>query len=362
MNSNCIFCGVDISKNYSTEHIIPANIGGKLKSNKIVCRKCNNILGTEIDDELYNKFGIFDDLLELKKERGKTAKVIANYDGKKYRLKKGEPVLDAPYPIYERNKIKSIVYPNKQVAKKQLKKKRRKNPSINIDGLIEKAIIKKVKFLKPLTIKINGIDEKTWRSCGKIVYEFLRDTIESYIPSNSFFIEFIKGNLTPKDYPICFGYINFIALDKNNDNIYHMIVVEGREDENIVIGYLEIFNFLKVIMLIDDNYKSKSFLKGYYHDLIAQQYNYFEPKSKIPIESKELRELFEDCINLKNIKFLKQELGKAIQRSKHHRIRKNVLDTIFKEYKGKSLEKSDIEHIVRDLLIEELKKYGMIQE
>lgn len=362
MNSNCIFCGVDISKNYSTEHIIPANIGGKLKSNKIVCRKCNNILGTEIDDELYNKFGIFDDLLELKKERGKTAKVIAEYDGKKYRLKRGEPVLDAPYPKYENNKIKSMVYPNKQVARKQLKKKKRKNPSINIDSLIKKAIVEKVKFLKPLTIKIDGIGEKTWRICGKIVYEFLRDTVDWYIPSNSLFIEFIKGNLTPKDYPICFGYIDFNALDKNNDNIYHIIVVEGREDENIVIGYLEIFNFLKIVMLIDDNYKSTSFLKGYYHDLIAQQYDYFEPKSKIPIDSKELRELFEDCINLKNLKFLKQELGKAIQGSKHHRIMKNVLETIFKEYEGKSLEKSDFEQIVRDLLIDELKKFGKIRE
>ncbi|MFW9970442.1 MAG: HNH endonuclease [Candidatus Odinarchaeota archaeon] len=362
MNSNCIYCGVDISKNYSTEHIIPANIGGKLKSNKIVCRKCNSLLGTELDDELHNKFGIFDNLLELKKERGKTAKVIAEYDGKKYRLMKGEPVLDTPYPKYENNKIKLMVYPNKQVARKLLKRMKRKNPSINIDVLIKKAIIEEIKFLKPLTINIDGIDEKTWRICGKIVYGFLRDTFDWYTPSNSLFIEFINGNLTPKDYPICFGYIDYNPLDKYNDNIYHIIVVEGREDENIIIGYLEIFNFLKVIMLIDDNYKSTSFLKGYYHDLVTHQYDYFEPKSKIPVELKELKKLFEDCINLKNLEFLEQELGNAIQKSKHQRLIKNVLETIFKEYKDKSLEKNDFEQIVRNLLIDELNKYGMIKE
>lgn len=362
MSLKCIFCGSDLSKTYSIEHIIPVNIGGKLKSNKIICTKCNNDLGTELDDELYNKFGLFDDLLELKKERGRTARVIAKYDGKEYRLKQGEPVLNAPYPVYENNKIKSMVYPNKKVARKQLKKKKRKDPSLNIEKLIKNAITEKIEFLKPLTIEIDGIDEKTWRICGKIVYEFSRNIIDWYIPSKSLFIDFIKGGLTPKEYPICFGYIDFNALEKNEDSIYHIIVVEGREDENIVIGYLEIFNFLKVVMLIDENYKSKSFLKGYYHDLTDQKYDYFEPKFKIPIDSKELKMLFKDCINLKNINSLKQELEKAIQLAKFYRIKKNVLERMFKEYEGKTLKQSDFKKIVTGFLIDESKNFGMIKE
>ena len=55
----CIFCNQELdSNNKSTEHIIPKCMGGKLKSNLIICKRCNNKFGTEFDEALIERFGL----------------------------------------------------------------------------------------------------------------------------------------------------------------------------------------------------------------------------------------------------------------------------------------------------------------
>lgn len=67
-HNHCIWCGKpffvtgfqrrggDVDR--SDEHIIPANIFGRLKTND-VCTSCNSRLGSEVDDRLLNDFHIF---------------------------------------------------------------------------------------------------------------------------------------------------------------------------------------------------------------------------------------------------------------------------------------------------------------
>lgn len=47
---HCVWCFKDVSKEgFSREHIIPSSIGGLIYSDDILCEKCNNDFGTEID-------------------------------------------------------------------------------------------------------------------------------------------------------------------------------------------------------------------------------------------------------------------------------------------------------------------------
>ncbi|MCC5907534.1 MAG: HNH endonuclease [Balneolaceae bacterium] len=67
----CVWCFKDISKvGFSREHIIPSSIGGLIYSDHILCTKCNNDFGTEIDSnalkhreiiELAHEFGLISD-------------------------------------------------------------------------------------------------------------------------------------------------------------------------------------------------------------------------------------------------------------------------------------------------------------
>lgn len=66
--NHCIWCGSPFAiKGFSVrpghverslEHIIPANVFGRLKTND-VCTRCNSRLGSEVDDRLLNDFHIF---------------------------------------------------------------------------------------------------------------------------------------------------------------------------------------------------------------------------------------------------------------------------------------------------------------
>ena len=66
----CYCCNVNlINSNKSEEHIIPNVFGGKLKSKDILCKKCNELLGLDIDKNLCNSFEFLNILLNPKRER-----------------------------------------------------------------------------------------------------------------------------------------------------------------------------------------------------------------------------------------------------------------------------------------------------
>lgn len=66
----CYICGEELTKdNTSAEHIIPNAIGGKLKSKDLICKKCNNKLGHNTDNELAKQLEFFTNFLNINRER-----------------------------------------------------------------------------------------------------------------------------------------------------------------------------------------------------------------------------------------------------------------------------------------------------
>src|SRR5689334_1218533 len=61
---NCYFCDTNLnSVNKSAEHIIPDFLGGRLTSDKLLCKKSNSDLGSTVDAELANQLKPFADIL-----------------------------------------------------------------------------------------------------------------------------------------------------------------------------------------------------------------------------------------------------------------------------------------------------------
>lgn len=87
---NCYFCGCTLTEqNKSMEHIVSNALGGKLKSDKLLCKKCNNDMGCW-EDELSKKLMYFITSLEIKRERGKIPVYTAvTSDNKKVYIKPG---------------------------------------------------------------------------------------------------------------------------------------------------------------------------------------------------------------------------------------------------------------------------------
>jgi len=302
MSNSCIFCNKPlINENKTVEHIIPACIGGKLKSNEIICRKCNSNFGTKLDDEIFKRYKIIDYCLKLK-GKGKVPKVNALYKGEEFVFTYNGPKRKHPKVVSRVGNAVTLSFPSEKAARKYYRKKKKKNPNLDVDEVIKSAKRTKETLIEPFYIKSEEINEEFWRSCGKIVYEFIFDIKRSYQPSDTLFRDFILGKIPIEKYPICFGSLDYVPIKKEPYKLYHIIVVEGRSNENIILGYLEVYGCFKTVMLIEKNYSGESFLNGYYHDLMSNQYDYFVPLQNIPIRKSELIQLINNCDSSKFIK------------------------------------------------------------
>jgi len=303
----CIFCDNSLAKeNEPEEHIIPENIGGKLKSRTIVCSKCNNKFGREIDQILLEKFLVIDTYLGLKKKRKRTKKLKGTYKGELYIL----PQLGPPEIVPQKTGIK-LIFSSEESAKRYLKRygKRleRVGGFIDVEKMIKGAERIKYDFGKPIIITAEGDSDKIWRCCAKIIYEFLFLIDRTYKPSTRKISDMVLGKLDIKDYPICLGNVHYTPIDRDSDHLYHSIIIEGREKDNLFIGYLEIYGALYILLILDEVYKGADFLRGYSHDLMENTYGYINPTSNIPIASQVLKDLINDC-SQNNVLYLVQSL------------------------------------------------------
>src|SRR6187455_2370107 len=98
MPTICYNCTDEItSTNQSDEHIIPNSIGGRLKSKKLLCEKCNKGFGKTIDAEFSKQLDVLAAFFTVKRNRQKNF-VIKNAktnSGDKYHLLDGRK----PMPI-----------------------------------------------------------------------------------------------------------------------------------------------------------------------------------------------------------------------------------------------------------------------
>ncbi|MHA1275514.1 MAG: hypothetical protein ACTSQS_19120, partial [Promethearchaeota archaeon] len=186
-------------------------------------------------------------------------------------------------------------FSSKKMARKELKKFKKKNPNFNIDKKINGAERIKVKFDEPFDFVADAPLEKTWRICGKIIYEFMFLINPFYCPPNEKFKNFILGRRPIKDFPVCLYYNNYIPYKYDRNCIYHCIVIEGREYEQLLIGYIEIFSCFKVLLILDRNYNNESILKGYVHNLMNMKGEYFVPMQPIPLSRDQILNLIDNC-------------------------------------------------------------------
>ena len=286
MPENCIFCNV-FPDQFTVEHIIPSCIRGKLKSSKLICRNCNSQFGTELDVVLKNRFELIEGFLSIKK--GDRKKSIAN-------LKfKGRDIILTPEGIKFKHpriikKIKNgieMVFPSDKSMRKHYKKMKKKYPDIDIEKIMKESKKDYVPFDEPLVFESDAPLDLTWRACAKIIYEYLFALKRNTPISNENIKKFILNGENLEEIPLCL-YHKYEPITRNINHIYHTIIIDARNNENILIGYLELYSSLKIIFVIDVDYTGPTLLNGYYLDLMTGEQFTFIPKNKIPLSKHEL--------------------------------------------------------------------------
>jgi len=358
MTRKCIFCGNAISIK-SIEHIIPQNIGGKLKSGKLICRNCNSNFGATIDKTLFNLYNIIETYLFLNKNYKKDVRINVRYKEEEYILTKTGPKRKHPKVILRNGDKIQLEFPSEKSARKYFNKVKKKNPNIDVEELVRTAEKVRIPITEPLDFSSDASLEETWRECGKIVYEFLFYIDRSFSPSNTRFKDYVNGILRLNEFPICQWFGDYDPIERKKDSIYHFIVIEARKEEKIVIGYLEIFSCLKVILVIDDNYSGESLSKGYYQDLMKLKNEIFVPFSKIPLKKDTILEIIQSC----NIESHKDQylhyFEFASSKARLYPMKLELLNIKVKIETSKSRNLFDLYKFVLERLIKELGRLGL---
>lgn len=258
-------------------------MGGKLNSDLIICKRCNNKFGTEFDEALIERFGLIVHPIRLFNPKIKIKDVLVELNGVKYLLTAEGIKLKDPYQTDESKGFLGMVFPSTESLRKHLKKKRKKDQTIDIQKTIQVAKREKFEIKEHFNFEIKNLNDVVYRCCGKICYEFFYYIKDDYKPSSDLFVKFVMGALKSSEFPICIWYGDLTLLANKEESIYHIIVIEGRKEEQILIGYLNVFNCLPTLMILDMDYTGPTFSRGYYQDLFDNTQDFFTPSSPIPL-------------------------------------------------------------------------------
>lgn len=243
---NCYVCTERITDgNKTEEHILLNSIGGRLKSNYIICKQCNSEFGEDIDSDLSNQLNFIANMLNLKRERGEPQRVSGkSVNGEDIWMEPGgKPSMKKPIiKLDEKGKKLTVVAPRMKGLKKQLEGLRRKYPTINMDEL-GKAEVKREYLSERYHFDQVFGGEKTFRSiCKKAVNFYMhyggkKETI-------SHLIDYIKNGSESDSKVAAFYYPEQQqeVIPKNDGEILHSIILKGSSDNRILYCYVELFN------------------------------------------------------------------------------------------------------------------------
>lgn len=294
--------------NKSEEHIIPNVFGGKLKSKDILCKKCNEILGSDIDKKFCNSFEFLNILLNPKRERKTNGGFVeANINGTPIKLYSGLQYASSPKicELFDNeNKIISgeliTSAGNTKMQNLFLKNLYNKVKKNNYIGPIEdfKNTIVKTKldndyihipssinlldilfgYLK-IAIGFCAYHNKIELIDKKILFVFTermqnKETIKKKEVMDNFFNELSKNIFFIDQKYFHDGRIcnrTLLAGDKENKKLY------------AVIGIYDAFHFL---IILNDDYSFDSFQEKYAYDVINnKEINYTAPNYSTILEN-----------------------------------------------------------------------------
>lgn len=274
-NSKCYSCGDELTDaNKSVEHIIPNALGGRLKSSSILCKKCNNLFGESIDSLLVRAIPLAN-LMDVSRDRGKGAKLRGRDRlGVRYNLidkKTAKQAPRAPREIIDEHGVKGIEFLEDQ-KDQFFKSHLRKNPEMTREQFEAQTTIRgedkrNTVFFEGHLNVISGID--IYRAVVKIAVNFYVLRRHEY-DAITYAIDFVVGNSDAN------GVVQYYYPDRDiasleDNEISHIIHIEGDSSERLLVAYIELFNTHNFIVILNDLYCGGDFKETYCFDLEAQE-------------------------------------------------------------------------------------------
>ncbi|MFC6053148.1 hypothetical protein A6M14_12295 [Acinetobacter sp. Ac_877] len=258
--NKCFICDDLIGlENNSREHIIPNSIGGRKVVKNFICDDCNNFTGTTWDSELFKQLAPFCTMFGIERQRGEVAPLkVKTLSGEEYiQFNDGTFQLLRPKfftQVSEDKKIKiSIQARTEKEAVKILKSVAKKHNLLdsNIESIKNEIVIKDSYLSEPIGHSISFGGEKAGRSVIKTALALAFDA-----GINPFECE-TAINYLINNGEACFGYYYETDLVENREvgSPLHCIKIQADSRTKKILGYVEYFGFMRMVLSLSDNYQ-----------------------------------------------------------------------------------------------------------
>ncbi|RYE59541.1 MAG: HNH endonuclease [Sphingobacteriales bacterium] len=259
-----------VQENKSKEHIIPNSIGGRLKSDKLLCNKCNSGFGAEIDSALSKSYGDLVALLCLERERGKTylIKNLKTRSGEQYHLVDGRVPTPVKPKINLTDQQISIVARDVSQLGQVLKGLSKKYPEL---AKIDLSKLKKSpdRYLsEPVSIKFTFGGDEVFRSIAKMALNLYLSRGGNQEETGEI-LEVISG-IRENDNHI-HNYLIPQALLGKDKEVLHLITIKGSAGEQTLTAFVMLFGLNGFIVNLSTNYTGSDFAAGYRYDVLSFQ-------------------------------------------------------------------------------------------
>lgn len=270
----CWFCSEEITEvNKSWEHIIPNCLGGRLRSNDLLCKNCNNELGHTLDDMLCQQIYL-PTILGITRQRGPIPDRVrvSSDSGKAYLIDKELTPInekleksissDGEITFYVRSEEEArIILKSSKRSKLSKEKIEQKVKELNWEGhQIEKPVF----FEQDI---IQG--ESAFKAVYKIgINYFIYSGVEHR------FIEHCIRSLTePKAHN---NFITYYYLDKKirefeENEISNLLFLRANPKEGIAYCYIELFSVHCFLVILNYLYSGNEISRAYCHDPVQNQ-------------------------------------------------------------------------------------------
>jgi hypothetical protein len=308
----CYYCDDTLTnENESIEHIIPNAIGGRLKSKKLLCKKCNSLLGEKYDSELCHSLSTVAGFLDIEREKGEnpTIKNVRSKSGEKYNLIKGRhPEMASPVVNLDKdNNTVHISARNEKELKTIIKGLKKKYPNLDDADLEKKFIRQKYYMDEALTMTMQVGSREFLKAVIKIAVNYylhktsdkntILQRIEDLKSDKEIGVEMVRHYYTNES-------VNYITPEE----VSHTIYVKGDKKSKYLFAFVELFSSYAFIVSLNSDYAGNDFASSYTYDVLTCN----EIEKHIQIDYKGKLDESNPDLNSQFIKTLTKKINRAM--------------------------------------------------
>lgn len=261
----CWLCPNRLEGHHRTgEHVIPSAIGGRKEVFSFICRTCNGKQGAKWEAELARQFLWFSSAAGVKRGRGGKHPdlKVQTAIGEKLRLC-ADTVLVPDEPavsvkdLGDRLEI-SIRARDLETTRNLLKMLARKHPEVDPEKAILNAAIVDSYLDQPLAMSFSYGGPEGGRSMVKSSLALL-SALDVEKDACGQALTYLLDPSPEAPLPFGFFFDADLVLNRPEGHLFHCVSVVGQPQEGRILGYVELFNFARILIHIGDGYTGKAF-------------------------------------------------------------------------------------------------------